>query len=378
MPIRGEAPDDDLGAFYADQRKWLGDADWFDAHTHMGQNDPDGVTGTAAEILGGMDAAGLRRALLFAQHEPAGYPPANDAVHAACAASAGRLSWLGRVDPGAPGALEEARRCLAAGARGIKLHPRSDGFGLPHPVVDRIVELVAEQHGIVLFHAGRGIPVLGLAVAALARSNPGASIILAHAGISDLGLLPREAAALPNLFFDTSWWQVADLLQLLTTIPPARVLFASDMPYGPARFAAFLLLRTARAAGHAPEVVREMAGGQLGRLVAGEAPRDLGRALGPGALGPRDPALERATAHASSAVQVAFRGGDPTEAIALARLACQTVGGERHEALLGSVDGALARAQAHLVAAPGDGLAGAPGALVAQVLAGTPEAGVPG
>lgn len=377
VPIRGEAPNDDLAAFYADQRGWLGEADWFDAHTHMGRNDPDGVTGTPEEVLGGMDDAGFRRALIFAQHEPAGYPAANDAVLAACAASGGRLLSLGRIDPNAPGAIREAKRCLDAGARGIKLHPRSDAFGLPHPVVDEVTALVAARQGIVLFHAGRGIPVLGLAAARLARENPGASIILAHAGISDLGLLPHEAAALPNLFFDTAWWQVADLLHLMTSVPPARILYASDMPYGPGRFAALLMLRTARAAGHAPEVVRAMAGGQLGRLVAGEAPLDLGPAVGAGALWPRDPALERATAHASSAVQVAFRGGDPTEAVALARLACQTVGGERHHELLAAVDKALELAQSHLAAAPGDGLAAAPGVLVAQALSGTPEAGAP-
>lgn len=377
MPIRGEAPDDDLGAIYRDGTKWLGEADWFDAHTHMGQSDPDGVTGTPEEILGGLDDAGHRRALLFAMQEPAGYPPANDAVLEACRASEGRLVALVRVDPNAPGALEEARRCLDAGARGIKLHPRSDAFGLPHPVVDALVALAEERHAIVLFHAGRGIPVLGLAAAALARRHPGASIVLAHAGISDLGLLRDEAAALPNLFFDTAWWQVADVMALLTSVPPGRVLYASDMPYAPGRFTALLLRRAGRAAGHSPEVVRAMAGAQLGRLVDGEAPFDLGPAIGTGNLARREPALERVVAHASAAVQCGFRGGDPTEALALARLACQTVGGEEHEALLAAADAVLEMGQVHASRTPGDLLASAPAALVAQVLCGTPEAGAP-
>lgn len=377
MPIRGEAPIDDLGPYYADGRSWLGDADWFDAHTHMGANDPDGVTGAAAEVLEGLDRAGHRRALLFAQHEPAGYPGANDAVLDACAASDGRLLALVRVDPAAPGAVAEARRGLDAGARGIKLHPRSDGFGLPHHVVDELVALAAERSAIVLFHAGRGIPALGASAAELARANPAASIVLAHAGISDLGALRDAAAELPNLFFDTAWWQVADLLALMTSVPPGQVLYASDMPYGPGRFAALLMLRTARSAGHPVEVVRAMAGGQLARLVDGRGPEDLGPAVGTGRLGPRDPALERVVAHASAAVAVAFHGGDPTEAVALARLACQTVGGEPQAALLAAADDILARAQAHAQAAPEDGLAVVPGALVAQVLCGTPEAGAP-
>ena len=42
-------------------------------------------------------------------------------------------------------AVAEARRCLEAGARGFKLHPRSDAFGLPHPVVEEVVALAHER-----------------------------------------------------------------------------------------------------------------------------------------------------------------------------------------------------------------------------------------
>lgn len=120
-----------------------------------------------------------------------------------------------------------------------------------------------------------------------------------------------------------------------------------------------------------------MAGEQLGRIVAGERPVDLGPAIGAGALGPRDPALERVVAHASSAVQVALRGGDPTEGLALARLACQRTGGEEHGGILAVADGALALAQRQVAADPADRWSALPGALAAQALCGTPEAGVP-
>lgn len=128
-------------------------------------------------------------------HEPDGYRAANDEVLEASAASEGRLLCLCRVDPKAPGAVQEARRCLDAGARGIKLHPRSHAFGLPHDVVGELVALAAERRLPVLFHAGRGIPNLGDAAAELAREHPEARIILAHCGISDLGLLASSSRA---------------------------------------------------------------------------------------------------------------------------------------------------------------------------------------
>ena len=359
---------------------------WFDAHTHIGASDPDGVTGTPEELLAGLDRAGHERALLFPMQEPDGYPPANDRVLAACAASGGRLVPLARVDPNAPGAVQEARRCLAAGARGVKLHPRSDAFGLPHPVVADVVALAGEARAIVLFHAGRGIPRLGEAAVELARANPGARIVLAHAGISDLGWLAEPAARLPNLLFDTAWWQVWDVLQLFAHIPPGRILYASDMPYGTGLVNGTIFLRCALAVGLGGDALAAMAGGQLARLVDGEEPLDLGPAPGAGRLGERSLPLERAVAYLTAAAQMSFRGGDPTEALALARLACQAPDGD---AALGAVDALVARAQADLAAAVGveededrDAMStarrlGVYPVMAAQLVAGTPRVPLP-
>src|SRR5215212_2233080 len=113
MPVNGANFDPRLAALYRDGRELLGDdVEWFDAHTHIGQNDPDGRKATPEEIIGGLDAAGHRRAMLFAMHEPDGYPAANDAVLAAAAASEGRLVALARIAPNSEDAVAEARRCL--------------------------------------------------------------------------------------------------------------------------------------------------------------------------------------------------------------------------------------------------------------------------
>ncbi len=346
---------------------------WFDAHTHIGHNDPDGFEADPEDIVGGLDAGGQARALLFAMHEPAGYPPANDVVLAACAASSGRLVPLARVDPNAPGAVDEARRCLEAGARGLKLHPRSDAFGLPHPVVDELVPLVAERRGIVLFHAGRGIPHLGETVASLARAHPGASLILAHAGISELGWIAPAAAELPNLLFDTAWWQVGDMLALFTTIPPGRIVYGSDMPYGDPLLHGWMMVRCAQAVGLGEDALASITGGQLGRVLDGEEPIDLGPAPGAAGLGPREPAFERVVAHASSACQLGFRGEDPAESLALARLGCARLDGHPAAA---QADALLAAAQDAVQAtAPAERVHAMAGAIAAQIVAGTPHIG---
>lgn len=343
---------------------------FFDAHTHMGHDDPDGMEADPEDIVAGLDHAGHARALIFAMHEPTGYRAANERVLAAVRSSGGRLEGLARIDPNDREALGEARRCLEDGARGFKLHPRSDAFALPHPMVERVVALAAEARAPVLFHAGRGIPRLGEAVTDLARRYPEASFILAHAGISELGWIAPAAAELPNLMFDTAWWQVADLLALFASVPPGRILYASDMPYGNGLFHGLAFLRCGAAVGLGADALAVMAGVQLERVLAGEDPVDLGPAPGAAALGPRDLAFERVVGHLSIACHEAFRTLDPTEPLSLALLACHRLDGHPVAGWCAELIEASLELFADGARPATDAIYGAMGA---QVLAGTAE-----
>src|SRR3954449_11523848 len=124
----------------------------WDAHMHVGLNDPDGFKATAPQIVHALELAGAR-GVVFPFHEPDGYREANDHVIEAAAASDGRLVAFGRVDPNAGDAVGEAARALDAGARGIKLHPRAEGFSLDEAEVRRVFELAHERRVPVLIHA---------------------------------------------------------------------------------------------------------------------------------------------------------------------------------------------------------------------------------
>jgi predicted TIM-barrel fold metal-dependent hydrolase len=289
----------------------------FDAHTHIGQNDPDTFRQTAAELLDGLESAGAR-ALVFAMHEPDGYSEANDAVLEAVADSGGRLAALCRVQPRDPGAVQEARRCLDLGAVGIKLHPRAEAFGMDEPAVRDLVALAHERKGVVLMHAGRGIPALGANTVRYSREFPDARLILAHCAISDLAWLARELPEHPNVYIDTSWWHPSDILAVFCLAPPGQVLWASDSPYGRPLAGAINTLRCALEAGLTHEQLAGAFGGQIERLVTAQEPLDLGPAPGPS--GPVDPLLERVTAHLTTAMGRAFVGGEVTESVGLARL----------------------------------------------------------
>jgi predicted TIM-barrel fold metal-dependent hydrolase len=292
----------------------------FDAHTHLGQNDPDGMSQTPEQLLAGLELAQARGAFVFPMHEPDGYPPANDAVLAAARESDGLLVPFCRVNPHED-AVAEAERCLAAGAQGIKLHPRAEEFTLDHPAVAKLVALAHERELPMLIHAGRGIPALGLHAVQLAEDYPNARLILAHAAICDLSWIWRVAPDYPNLLFDTAWWIPADMISLFSLVPPGQIVFASDAPYGTTAVSASFQLRWALQVGLSEEQVKSIASGQSLRLAAGEAPLPAGPAVGERERPPHV-LLDRVAEFLMLGAIATMRGADGTEMLALARLAC--------------------------------------------------------
>src|SRR5918994_1367239 len=246
----------------------------YDAHTHVGANDPDGFTQTPEQLLNAL-APARARGVVFPMHEPAGYREANDFVIDAAAASDGVVVPYCRVDP-RDSAVAEATRALDAGARGIKLHPRAEQFGMDEPAVAELVALAHERRIPVLIHAGRGIPALGQNTVRLAERYPDATLILAHAAISDLAWLWRVLPSHPNVLVDTAWWNPVDLVALFALAPPANIVWASDSPYGRPLVSAVWALRCALQAGCTPAQLCGIAGGTIARVLDGLPPDDLG------------------------------------------------------------------------------------------------------
>jgi len=299
----------------------------FDAHTHLGQSDPDGMSQTPDELLATLGTARARGAFVFPMHEPDGYPPANDMVLEAAARADGLLTPFCRVSPNNGGAATEAQRALAAGAKGIKLHPRAEQFTLDHPAVRNLAAIAHERELPMLIHAGRGIPALGAHAVELAGAYPNARFILAHAGVCDLSWLWRVAPDHPNLLFDTAWWMPADLQALFALVPPGQILFASDAPYGHTLMSAITQLRSAIQVGLSPEQIRCIAAEQSMRIAAGEPLAPAGPAVGE-----HDRAshllLDRVAEYVMlGAIATMRRGEGGPEMLALARMSCDVPDG---------------------------------------------------
>ena len=256
--------------------------DLVDAHTHIGQNDPDGFKFTTEQLIAALEAprtpaawssrctsrTGIRRPTTRCSPRP----PDSDGV----------LTPFCRLDPRAD-PLAEAERCLAAGAAGIKLHPRAEDFPLDADELDGVFALAHERRLPVLVHAGRGIPALGRHAVQILERYPDVRLILAHAGICDLAWIWRAVDDHPNLFFDTV---------VVVHKRPAgavRARAAAQPPVRQRRAVRHAVVRrddepAAGAPGGAVATtpIRLVFGGQMTRILDGEEPADAGPAPGPG------------------------------------------------------------------------------------------------
>jgi len=274
-PVNADLYAQALAPFLAEtERLRPSGADVIDAHTHLGL-DEDGRSLTLEQLLSQLDAAGASRACVFPLHDPErkpAYSVPNDRVLAWAAESDGRLAPFCRLDP-AEGPLREAERCLEAGARGIKLHPRAQDFDFDGAEMEGIFAIAESARVPILIHAGRGLPPLADGLVGLALRHPQTVLILAHGAICDQGILTSRLADHPGVLYDISCFFPMDVIELFARAPAERIVFASDPPYGLPATTLYMALRVAQQARLDETATRAMLGGTMaGLLDRGELP----------------------------------------------------------------------------------------------------------
>jgi predicted TIM-barrel fold metal-dependent hydrolase len=208
-------------------------------------------TATSADegrVLADMDRAGIDRAVIqgeyYRQHESC--VAANDRALALYRRHPERFLVFAIVQPTDHRALDEVRRCAAAGAAGIgELNPYAQGFTLDSPAFLRLAETCIDLGLPILLHVnepvGRYYP--GKAVTPLAQYYdlalrfPELTIILAHwgGGLFFYELMPSVRQALRNVWYDTAasplLYPTADIFAVaLRCVHPRKILFGSDYP----------------------------------------------------------------------------------------------------------------------------------------------------
>jgi predicted TIM-barrel fold metal-dependent hydrolase len=218
-----------------------------DAHTHI-HPDPRGFgshrDASAETLVANMAAAGIDQAVVLAIEPDMG----NEFVAQQCAAHPQLIGFVS-LNPLDPASVEtNLRTYVATGKmRGVKLHPRRQGFTIEHT---RGVIALAEQA------AAHRVPVLIDAfpygdtyfkiqevrlIHEVAQAVPQAQIIMAHSGgihvMDALMVVKGNRNVVVDVSFTPFWFAgstvYSDLVFVLRKIGASRILHGSDSPEVP-------------------------------------------------------------------------------------------------------------------------------------------------
>lgn len=225
----------------------------------------------ASVLAGGLDVAfhaalerhlagsGLDALVLLAQDWPyddrgeplrdkAGFYVPNDYLLDVCAASGGRFIPAVSIHPYRADACRELERCLARGAKVLKLLPNCHNADCNHPRTDDFWRLMAESKTVFLAHTGGeySVPVLDRSLESpevLRRPlERGVTCIAAHGAGSSASILGKDHTETlvrmfrdyPHLYADNSALATPNRAgtagRLLESDAVGRVLHGSDFP----------------------------------------------------------------------------------------------------------------------------------------------------
>jgi hypothetical protein len=293
----------------------------------------------------------------------------------AWAAEAGdRLYPYCRLDP-AEDPVGEAERCLARGARGIKLHPRAQAFGFDTEAADSIWRVAGEAGVPILIHAGRGMPRMD-ALADLALRHPDVPVVLAHAAIADQGMFASRLAEHPNVVYDTSTFSVFDQLELFARVPAERIVFASDVPYGRPVGGLYTALRVAAYAGLDDRERSRLVGGTMEAILERRPLAEMTAPRLP-AVRPVSGRLIRINGYVMMSFAAALSAGPPPDParslpfVAMARAVCRDPDPGPAGPALERIDALLATAEQALSAGAEDARTALGLVIAAAVIAAT-------
>lgn len=143
--------------------------------------------------------------------------------------------------------VEDLKRQINTGARGLKIHPVLQMINLRDPKVDAAVQVCGEAGLPIISHCGensyyiereleRNTPEFGNVkyMIELANKYPQYNIVGAHAGGltgGEMEVLAEGTKGLPNFYVDTTFRCAEDIRKIIEYFGEDRVLYGTDNPW---------------------------------------------------------------------------------------------------------------------------------------------------
>ena len=204
-----------------------------DAHCHVGKGMMNSQT--PESLLEQMDRLGISQSVIvpWDQAVAVDNESGNDYVLSLADRYPDRLipfctvnPWYGRR------AVDELKRAVGRGAKGLKINPVYQGYQLTDPILYPVIEAAVELN--IPIYVPTGIPVMSmpLQLKHLACEFPEGVFIQGHFGATDFWIdaIPSVENC-PNIYVDTSYNIVSLIEKAVKTLGAERVIFSSDSPY---------------------------------------------------------------------------------------------------------------------------------------------------
>ena len=156
--------------------------------------------------------------------------PRNDAVLRAIRERPDRFTGFCFVNPESPRAPDEARRCLDAGMRGIKLALVQYPTDLDGPRMAELCGLARERRAPIFIH--QGLTRESSDLSKLVRRFADVTFIIAHTGVQCFRQAVELARDCRNVFVDTSSFIATrgKIRQACRVAGAAKLVFGTDVP----------------------------------------------------------------------------------------------------------------------------------------------------
>ncbi|MBI2657651.1 amidohydrolase family protein [Candidatus Woesearchaeota archaeon] len=234
-----------------------------DAHTHIGR-DRDGHGVDEHNFIRQMKMSHINKAVVFPLNEPndINFSKSNDRVHNFYKNFPKYIIPFFRLNPGKKW-KKECQKRLLQGFMGIKLHPRSQDFGIASRQVMKIYEKAEKNRLPVLIHTGFGLDNIAHDIKKVVDTFPKLRLILGHSAFVDFEATIKVAGKRDNVLFDTSTLRVFSLMNLLNSLDHTKIVFGSDVPYYDFDLALEMLVDTAIICNKNPNQIRAILGGNI-------------------------------------------------------------------------------------------------------------------
>lgn len=235
-----------------------------DCHTHIGV-DRDSHRLGAKQLVKMMASNDINQAISFPLDDPkAGtdFSRPNERIRIAYRKYPKRIIPFFRLNPNHNWEKEFEKR-TGQGFRGVKLHPRSQGFEISAQAAMKLYDKMEKAGLILLIHAGFGLEYVADELYKVAKAFPKLRIIIGHGGFVELDNVIKLLKERENILFDTSTMRVFDLMELMKNVSYRKITFGSDTPIYDQTLALQMLVDSAAIAKQTPNQVRSMLGENL-------------------------------------------------------------------------------------------------------------------